>query len=106
MNEMQREFDEAMRETYRVAHQHGYRATRFLQLIESHGGGLPAAKYLLSTGTEVQSGLDRLWELDLLKHSMEALVLEERFQDLFDDRERDVARQRLAARPRRRATDR
>lgn len=46
-NEMQREFDEAMRETYRVAHQHGYRASRFLQLIESHGVGLPAAKYLL-----------------------------------------------------------
>ena len=100
ISEMRREFDEAMRKTHRVAHQHGYRATRFLQLIESHEGGLPAAKYLLSTGTEVQSGLDRLWELDLPEHSMEALVLDERFQDLFDDWERDVARRRLAARPR------
>ena len=96
--QLKKEFHEAMLETYRVAARSGYRASGFLHVIAMEGSAWQAAKYLLSTGTEVQSGLDRLWELDLLDRSMEALVLEERFKVLFEDWEREVARERLEAR--------
>ena len=92
---LEAEFDEAMRDTYRRASEHGYRPTYFLQMIETHGG-VGAAKRLLAT-PEHQSGLTRLWELDLLSISAEALVLQERWQSLFTDDERRKARERLKA---------
>ena len=88
-------FDEAMRDTYRVASEHGYRPLYFLQMIETHGG-VRTAKRLLAT-FEYQSGLTELWERSLLCISAEALVLQERWQSLFTDDERRVARERLNA---------
>lgn len=92
------EFHEAMLDIYRVGVQHGYRATGFMHLIVMKNGGLPAARHMLSTGTVAQSGLDRLWEMGLMEHSMEALALQHRFQRLFNHRERAIAQQRLQER--------
>ena len=48
-DELETAFDRAMRNIYKSAlTERGYRATRFLQLIESHGG-VSAAKRLLRT---------------------------------------------------------
>lgn len=47
---------------------HGIYAHIFLQMIEEHGG-IEAAKQLLATN-KPQEGLYRLWELELLDHSM------------------------------------
>ena len=89
------EFERAMLEISEVDIQHGYNAHQFKRMIRVKGGW-QAAKDWLSTGTsDVQYGLNRLWELGLLDESMEALVLQPRFAPLFNDAERATARQRL-----------
>ena len=78
---------------YDAAAELGYRPTYFLQMVNEHGG-VAAAKRLLS-GPVAQSGLTRLWELGRLDISMEALVVQERWQPLFSEAERQAARDRL-----------
>jgi hypothetical protein len=82
-----------MVQIYETALEHGYRASYFKQMVDEHGG-LEAAHRLLA-GSQSQSGLFRLWELDLLYASVEALVLQERFQPLFSEQELREARRRL-----------
>ena len=57
-------------------------------------GGVGTAKRLLAK-EEIQEGLMKLWELQCLDHSMEALVIQERFRPLFSDREIAEAQRRL-----------
>jgi hypothetical protein len=90
---LEAQFHEAMLEVYRVAADHGYYATRFKQLVHNRGG-VGAARWLLAK-EDVQEGLAKLWELDLLEHSTEAIVLQERFRPLFTEAERQEARRRL-----------
>jgi len=90
---LEAEFHQAMMEVYEVAKTHDYYATYFKRMIDEHGG-VEAAKTLLAK-REIQSGLMRLWELDLLDHSMEAAVLQERFCPLFTEAEVQEARRRL-----------
>ena len=80
---------------YDAAAKLGYRPTYFLRMVNEHGG-VAAAKRLLSA-PEAQSGLTTLWELGRLDISMEALVVQERWQPLFSDAERQAARDRLSA---------
>lgn len=88
-------FDGAMRNVYKSAlSECGYRATRFLHLIDAHGG-LSAAKQLLHAPGHPE-GLSRLWELQRLDISMEALVLQAPWDSLFTKEELAVARKRLA----------
>jgi hypothetical protein len=87
------EFDQAIRGTYEAARKRGYVATYFLQMLEEYGA-VETAKRLLSK-TDVQSGLYKLWELELLQESMEALVVDRRFQELFTESEVAEAHRRL-----------
>ncbi len=74
------------------ANQHRF-GIRFRQMIERYGG-VDAAKRLLDSG-EIQTGLKRLWELEALDKSMEALVLQDRFKTLFNEEEVQEAHRRL-----------
>ena len=94
-NNLEAEFEEAMRSTYAEASRLGYRPTYFLGMVEDLGG-VGAAKRLLSTPV-AQPGLARLWNLGRLDISAEALVLNERWRDLFTTVERQEARERLKA---------
>lgn len=87
------EFHQAMLELYNVAARRGYRATRFRTMVEEWGGVETAKRLLAKPG--VQDGLMRLWELDLLEHSTEAIVLQDRFRRLFTEEELEEARSRL-----------
>ncbi len=80
---------------YDAAAKLGYRPKYFLRMVGEHGG-VAAAKRLLSA-PEAQSGLTTLWELERLDISIEALVVQERWQPLFSDAERQAARDRLRA---------
>ena len=93
MASIEDQFHQGMVAVYETAAERGYRATYFKRMLEEHGG-VEAAKRLLE-GETIQSGLMKLWELDLLGHSMEALVLQERFQLLFTAEELREARRRL-----------
>lgn len=87
------ELTSALRGTYESARACGYIATYFLQMLDEHGG-LGTARRLLAK-KETQIGLFKLYELNLLHKSMEAVVLQERFQSLFTEDELAEARQRL-----------
>ncbi len=71
----------------------GYVATRFLQLV-SEQGGLRAAKNLLHK-ERPSDGLFELWKRGRLDLSMEALVLQEPWFELFTEEELKEARRRL-----------
>ena len=92
-NNLEGAFHEAMLNIYHAAAELGYRPTYFLRMVNEHGG-LGAAKRLLSA-TETQEGLTKLWELGRLDISVEALVLDERWESLFSDDERRKALERL-----------
>lgn len=93
--DIERQFHEEMVGSYRAAVEIGYRATGFWGMVIDHGA-LEAAKRLLREPEE-QSGLMRLWELGRLDLSVEALVLQERWDTLFSDEDRQKARDRLDA---------
>ena len=92
---LESEFDEAMRDTYRRASEHGYNPSVFLGMINQHGG-VGTAKRLLASRS-YQSGLIRLRNLGLLNISSESLVLQEHWEPLFTDEERQIARERLSS---------
>jgi len=70
-----------------------YKPFRFLQMVQEYGG-VKTAKRLISK-SEVQSGLEILWESHRLDLSMEALVLKPCFPSLFTAEEKYTAGERL-----------
>jgi hypothetical protein len=70
-----------------------YNASYFIQMVAEHGG-LKTAQKLLWTA-DVSSGFTVLWEHQRLDLSVEALVLQEKYDPLFTDGDRKIARDRL-----------
>ena len=91
-----RAFDQAMQGIFeRAKDACDYRPVRFLQMVQERGG-LETAKRLLAQN-DVQNGLVTLWDCGRLDLSMEALVLDLRFQPLFTEDEIATARALLEA---------
>jgi hypothetical protein len=90
---LEAEFTQALEHTIEIARQHKYTPTLFMQMLGEHGG-VETAKRLLAN-KNAQSGLYKLWELDLLHESMEAVVLREKFKPLFREDELAEAHGRL-----------
>jgi hypothetical protein len=78
---------------YESAKEHEYFATYFKRMLDEHGG-VETAKRLLAK-KEPQEWLFKLWELGILDQSVEAKVIEERFQPLFSEAEIQEARRQL-----------
>ena len=93
MSTLEEQFHHAMIGVFENAVDHGYIPTRFKEMVDQHGG-CKAAKRLLAEPV-IQSGLMRLCELNCLGQSMEGLVLQTRFHELFTDEERAEARRRM-----------
>ena len=72
----------------------GYRPTQFRRLVNEEGG-LGAARFVL-TGTKPSSDFKELFRCNRLELSMEALVTQEPWCQLFTREELDQARKRLA----------
>ena len=70
-----------------------YKPSYFLQLVEREGG-YAAAKQLLAN-KDTQYGLTKLYELNRLDLSMEALVVSEKYSCLFSEFEFKTAERRL-----------
>jgi hypothetical protein len=84
-----------MRDIYlRAKSEAGYNATYFLQMLSAHGPTETARR--LITSSKPSEGFTALWERRRLDLTVEAHVVQDRFQVLFTDAERDAARQRLA----------
>lgn len=88
------EFDARMMDNYRRAlSEVGYNSTRVLQMMFEHGG-FETAHTLLAT-SNVSEGYTAMWERGRLDLTVEALVLEDRFSQLFTDEQLSTARTRL-----------
>ena len=71
----------------------GYVATRFIQMV-AEKGGLVTAKELI-TKDEDTYGFERLYELKRLDLSVEALVLKDKYKNLFTRFEKKKCKDRL-----------
>jgi hypothetical protein len=86
------QFDEAMMQVYeRATNEAGYRPTRFLEMLQKHGG-VETARRLLP---QVSDGFVQLWQRRRLDLTVEAVILDSRWKPLFTDSERDIAHERL-----------
>jgi hypothetical protein len=94
MSELECEFDMAMMSIYhRAKEEAGYNATRYLQMLQDYRG-LRTAQILLYA-SHVSDGYTALWERKRLDLTVEALILQEKWNLLFSDQEREIARGRL-----------
>ena len=94
MNSLEKRFDLAMMDIYREATQIGYTPSIFHQMITKQGG-VAAAKQLINA-PKPSDGYTRLWELERLDVSVEAVVLEnEEWHPLFTHHELEICRRRL-----------
>ena len=83
-----------MASIYRLAKSEAdYVATYFLQMLDQRGA-VGTAQYFLHTSTPSE-GFTHLWERGRLDLTVEAHVLDPRFESLFTPEERRIARQRL-----------
>ncbi len=89
------EFERAMRDVYeRAKSEAGYPASYYLRML-SELGGLETARNLLHKSS-ASEGFTHLWERGRLDLTVERVILQPRFADLFTDEELDIARRRLA----------
>ena len=89
------QFHDAMLAIYVTAKREaGYNATRFLTMLNEHGG-VQTARLLLDAPT-VSDGYAALWERQRLDLTVEAVILKnERFHCLFSNEQLDTCRTRL-----------
>jgi len=93
-SDLERSFDAAMMGIYqRALEEAKYRATRYHQMLCDHGG-LETAQLLLHS-SHVSEGYTALWERGKLGLTVEALILEPAWHDLFTYEEREIASKRL-----------
>jgi 5-methylcytosine-specific restriction protein A len=90
------ELTAAFIEGYRIAGKEvGYWGRRFLQAVKNKGGLATAKRMLLPRNAGQRKGLDALLEANRPELSVEAIILQEKFQPLFTATEIAVARERL-----------
>ena len=95
MNKLEAEFNNAMMNLYRAPKEEcDYNATYFLNMLFEHGG-VETARRMLAGPQAPQYGFTKLYECERLDITVECVVLNRRFQELFEDHELDTAHQRL-----------
>jgi hypothetical protein len=83
-----------MRDIYlRAKNELGYNATYFLRMLSTEGP-IQTARRLI-TSSQPSEGFTTLWERRRLDLTVEAHVVQPRFQSLFTESELEAARQRL-----------
>ena len=87
------EFERALFDAYERWKEIGYRASRFRQMLDRHGG-VETVRRLLALRS-VSPGFERLRDANRLHETFEFILLRPEFAPLFSDDERAVARQRL-----------
>jgi len=96
MTPTERQLEIELYQTCDVAQGKGYSPNFFRQMLGERGG-VGTVRRLLATGEEqAQTGLTRLYGLDLLAISAEAVMLKPAYGSLFTDDERTTARSRLS----------
>jgi len=88
-------FDERVWDSIKkMEKKYDYTPTILIDMINSDLGAIEAVRKLINN-PRIPYGYTKLWELKALNLSMEAIVLEEEWKELFSDDERRKARRRL-----------
>ena len=87
------EFEEAIREAIRMSYEIGYSPTRFEQMIEIDHP-VEVGQRLVISG-EFQHGIRELAKLGRLDLTIESIMLQSQFAQLFTQAELDAAKWRL-----------
>lgn len=90
---LEMEFHTDMLKIYDSAKSIGYKATKFRQMVSDRGGYSVAKGFIRSN--KPTEGFIVLWELKRLDLTVEALVLNPKYQNLFTIEEKDIVRERL-----------
>jgi hypothetical protein len=96
MNKLELQFNRDMWGLYsNTINETKYNPGYFRKMLEDIGG-LETAKKLLTANTTAQ-GFTKLWELDRLDLTVEALIIDnkEKYKRLFNDKETEIAEKRL-----------
>jgi 5-methylcytosine-specific restriction enzyme A len=90
------ELTNALIDVYRRAGQEvGYWSTRFLQAVRRNGGFATAKRMLKPRNTNQRAGLDALLKANRPDLTLEAIILQPKFQKFFTESELAVAKERL-----------
>mgnify|MGYP001306723618 CR=1 FL=1 len=94
--QLESRFNKAMWNIYRKAYSEAnYKASRFLQMLENHGG-LETAKILIHSPT-VSEGYTALWERGRLDLTVEALIHDNpEWHPMFTKDELEIVSKRLS----------
>ena len=92
--ELESDFTDEMLRLYEETKKLGYKPILFLLMVRKFGG-VTTAKKLLAKDEYIQEGIIKLWELKRLDLSVEKLVLNQKFKDLFTEAELLTAKKRL-----------
>lgn len=99
ISDLEKQFDQAMREIYRKAKQHDVKGDTLIQLIEDFGGR-QAAKYILSSlssRTVIRKLMvAQTFEKNALNLFVESLVADPKWKNLFTEEEIEIAKERVA----------
>lgn len=79
----------------RTGEEMGYWGTRFLQAVRRNGGLATAKRMLKPRNANQRAGLDKLIEANRPDLTLEAIILQARFQPLFTRQELEIAQERL-----------
>lgn len=93
MNDDEHEFTLACKQAMAECRSLGYVPSVWIRMVEQHGA-VETARRLIMSG-DLQDGLMRLLSLGRLDLTVEHHVLDERWHELFTDRERELAKWRL-----------
>ena len=94
MENLKKEFEKDIWQSYVDTKKAGYNPTIFRQMLEKYGA-VETAKKLLSPRNPIPYGLKRLNELNILYLSVEELVLQDKYKGLFTKPELEIAKWRL-----------
>ena len=92
MNSLQQQFDEAMLGIYeRALREARYQASRFLQMLNEHGGVETVNRLL----PQMSEGFAELWTRGRLDLTFEALMIRNPWRSLFTSEQLKIAEDRL-----------
>ncbi|WP_139891389.1 EVE domain-containing protein [Bacillus sp. D386] len=93
IKQLEMQFHKDMLGIYENAKKIGYNASRFKQMVANQGGLNVAKKFI--NNNEPSEGFTSLWELGRLDLTVEVLILNQKYHDLFTIEERRIVRTRL-----------
>ena len=94
LSDVEADFSQRMKAVYdRARSEAGYSASYFLSMLSQYGPQETAHKLLASSA--ISDGFAELWERGRLDLTVEALVVEPKFSELFSESEISIAQRRL-----------